>query len=48
MSSLKQYTITNCWSFIGMDLLKQYTHWYEIAQVVTNKAPTSKGKSPYT
>ena len=30
-----------------MNLLKEYVDWYDVAQIVTNKAPTCKGKSPY-
>ena len=25
---LKQLIITNCWSLIGINLLKQYLYWY--------------------
>ena len=32
-----------------MNLLKQYRYlyWYAFAQILTNEATTSKGKSPY-
>lgn len=30
-----------------MNLLDKYLHWYEGAQIITNQAPTSEGKSPY-
>ena len=30
-----------------MHLLKQHLSWYELAQLITNKTPTSEGNSPY-
>ena len=30
-----------------MVLIKPYLYWYEFAQRITKKAPTSKGNSPY-
>ena len=30
-----------------MNLFNQYLYWYEFAQIITNKASTSKGKRPY-
>ena len=33
-------------SFIGVSLLDKCLSWYELAQITTNKAPTSKDKMP--
>ena len=38
--------ITKYWRFIGISLLKRYRYWYEFAEMITNKAPTNKGKHP--
>ena len=47
MNLLANYGIIDYWSFIDMILLNKHMCWYETAQSITNKAPPSKGKSPY-